>query len=153
MTQYEIRLVHFPSENKIFGPLHNKIIYDIQFGILHNGETSIKQTNNGNSLEILGSIQNGAIDKFNQEHIIPDIISLTASNDPEHNTPDQFNKRNRTYYAMARRTIPTAKHPYIYPNVYPNIVGKRGTSTLMSKIELSPDDLTYISNILKNKIS
>ncbi len=109
-------------------------------------------TDKDNGMEILSIVQHAAFDKFKAEHIVPDVISLTASNSPADNTPDQFTKRKRAYTIIANRLHKELLPPYNYPNVYPNIVGKYGTAVLLSKIDLSAVELHRISTILQNKL-
>lgn len=147
-------MVDYTSDSIYYGKLQNKIIYDIQFSILKNNNNNrvITQTDKGNSLEILGIVQNAVIDKFQHEHIIPDIISLTASSNPLDNNPEQFRKRKLLYNHIAKRLLSELPPSYNYPHVYKEIVGKMGSSTFMSKIKLSPYDLYEISHVLKNKL-
>jgi hypothetical protein len=152
---YEIRLVNLSSYTSnyphLYGTLRHALIYDIQFGILKNGKSDIALTDKGNVMEILSIVRHAAFDKFKADHIVPDVISFTASSIPTDNTPEQFNKRKQAYHIIANRLRKELTEPYNYPYVIPNIVGKYGTAVWLSKIYLDATEVQRISNVLQRK--
>ncbi len=145
---YQIRLIRFDTPYTWLGVFYNKLVYNIQFGlVIGPDKLSIHKTGKNNSAVIMSIVQNETWAKLQHEHIVPDIISLSISTDSADNSLDDISKRMSLYTRIANK-IGTLKG---YPNVYSNIPGKQSVNIVMSNFKLSQPDIAFMAQKLLNK--
>lgn len=144
---YQVRIRHIALSGPQFRQFQHKIIYNIQFSIVQNGNRSIKTTAKKIPLRILGAVQNAALSKLDEQHIIPDIISLSISTKLEDNTPEEVQQRLRIYTRIANAMGPKNGYPFVYSD----ITGRYSKNVIMTNYKLLDTDLNFIKHVLMNK--
>lgn len=142
---YKIRLVNIYMAHPWLGDdISGTLVYDVQFCLVDKDGLELQQVTNMHiPLAILSIVYNGALKKL-ADIGFPPILSLSVSYLPKHNTVDQAKKRSRIYNNLAANTYKKLGYEYLYKNIRT----RDGTTTLMSKIELSDRDRAIISLLL-----
>ena len=144
---YQVRLKHIDINSPVFRQFRYKLVYNIQFSIVRDGNRSIKTTDKQIPLRILGAVQNAALNKLTEKNIVPDIISLSISTKLDDNTPEQVQQRLRIYTKIAN----SVGRKYGYPFVYSGIDGRFSKNVIMANYEISSTDMDFIKYALMNK--
>jgi hypothetical protein len=144
--EYEIALVDYGLE-KLLGI--NKIAYSIQFYITNNeNEFNIRKTNKGKAPTIISIVENESIKKLKEENVSPDIIVLSISLNPKDNTEKEIQIRKRAYLASANRVREKLNMNYVYNEINDSYA----TSILITKEQISEDELKKLEKLLSRKV-
>jgi len=120
---------------------------NIGFGTYNSSNSSASITTTGRNVPntIFGMVQNAAFDKIDEMGINPELVAFSVSKKPTDNTPVEYDKRVKLYDKMANARW---SKKFNYPLVYANIHGPLSNSVIMSKVDLSEEDLTDLQTYL-----
>jgi hypothetical protein len=146
---YTIHLIHNMVQIKSLYPI-DKIIYNIQFNLTNDNisdDDSVKTTKKHNGLQIISIVKNESLKLFKQYNISPNMLILSISTLPEHNTPEEVITRKRLYTAIAKSIIKETPLEYYYTDIN----DMDNTNILITDWEVSKKDVPHIRNIIARK--
>lgn len=124
-----------------------KIVYEIHFSILKNGEQYITMSNQHKAGRILSIIKNAVVQKFKSESLHPDIIITSVSLQESDNTTKTIDSRKRMYGHI----LSAFKHEIGFNYEYDWVTGINFTAKMISKYELNGMEYMLMTKVFTGK--